>query len=84
MMYISQIELPDIYICPNGQFKTENLKRNGYLTRDLLLFGKPRFYLSQISWGDHLHTSFEDMMENILQDVTKKMTKMQGYQSLQK
>jgi hypothetical protein len=73
MMNINQTELPDIYICPDGQFKMENLKRNGYATRNMLLAGGPRVELSRpMSWGDHLNMTFEEMMKDILPNVTKR------------
>ena len=36
---LSEVDLPDLFVCTDNQFKTENLQKYGYATRTVLMFG---------------------------------------------
>ena len=71
MLDISEVDLPDIYVCPDDQYNLTALYEHGYSTRNMLLSGstnpKPGYYV--ISWGLHMNKTFDEMLDDILPDI---------------
>ena len=71
MLDILEVDLPDVYICPDQQYNKTALRANGYMTRNMLLSGdtKLRNRTMTFSWGAVMNKTFDEVIDDILPDI---------------
>ena len=70
LLDISEVDLPDIYVCPDNQYNLTMIREYGYSSRNLLLFGSPSKRLKKYSWGAHLNKTFDQVLIDVLPDIS--------------
>ena len=68
---IKDIDPPVITVCPTNQINLIRIKENGYIKRDMILYGTAKIEKKQfLSWGGHLNKTFHELISDIFPNIT--------------
>ena len=73
MLDISEVDLPDIYVCPDNQYNLTALRAHGYSNRNVFLFGSSATSKRMFSWGAHMNKTFEEILNEYCLTYWSKM-----------
>ena len=83
VLNISEVDLPDLFVCTDNQQRIENLNKYGYATRNVLMFGSVLSHFihghnAVTSWGGHLNITFDEMLDEIYSNKTREIPLVKG------